>query len=140
MTEKEGNLWQERADYLCVPTSGAVADDGSAIMDTPIAREAAKRFSGLEVDLGRLITARGKHVHLIRPGVLSFPIKQFQWSGPSVQVIERSANELAALVGEAKTILPRPGCGPGELAWDEVAQALASLPDNVVVLRHLSSP
>ena len=136
MVEKDCNLWQERAEFLCIPTSGAVADDGTAIMDTPIAREAAKRFRGLEVDLGRLITSRGNHVHLIRPGVLSFPVKQFQWSRPTVQVIERSAAELAALVGDKKTLLPRPGCGPGELAWDEVAQALASLPDNVVVVQH----
>jgi hypothetical protein len=76
-------------------------------------------------------------VHELRPGLLSFPIKQFQWSGPALDVIGRSAEELAAIVGEATTLLPRPGCGDGELAWEDVAGVLASLPDNVIVIQHV---
>jgi hypothetical protein len=76
-------------------------------------------------------------VHLVRPGVVSFPIQQYQWSGPNLQIIERSARQLAGLVGTAKTLLPRPGCGPGQLPWEEVQKALASLPDNVIVIEHV---
>ena len=90
MNETACNLWLERADYRCILTSGAVAN-GEAVLDTPSAREAAKRYQGLEIDLGRLLTSRGTHVHLVRPDLISFPIKQFQWSGPTVDVIRRSA-------------------------------------------------
>ncbi len=136
MIEKVCNLWLESAEFRCIPTTGATSGDGSAIMDSGIGAEAVKRFAGIDLDLGRLITSRGNHVHIIRPGLISFPTKQYQWSGPSVQVIQRSAAELIALVGAAKTLLPRPGCGPGELAWEQVAAALASLPDNIIVIQH----
>jgi hypothetical protein len=133
--EKVGNLWIESAQYRCIPTSGAV-EDGEAVIESGVALEATRKFDGLRVDLGRLITSRGNHVHLLRPGLLSFPVSQYKWSGPAIPIIERSAHQLAELVGDAKTLLPRPGCGPGELAWEEVAKVLAFLPDNVIVLQH----
>jgi hypothetical protein len=136
MIEKTCNLWLEKADFRCIPTNGAVAD-GEAVLDHFLAKEAADRYQGLGLDLGRLLTQRGNHVHELRPGLLSFPIKQFQWSGPALDVIGRSAEELAAIVGEATTLLPRPGCGDGELAWEDVAGVLASLPDNVIVIQHV---
>ena len=136
MQEKVCNLWIERADYRCIPTSGATNDEGAAIMDSGVGAEAAKKFHNIEFDLGMLLTSRGNHVHLIRPGLVSFPVQQYAWSGPSLQIIERSARELVQLVGEAKTLLPRPGCGPGQLKWEDVAKALESLPDNVIVIQH----
>ena len=136
MIEMACNLWLERADYRCILTTGVVTEEGLAVLESPLAKEAATRFAGLDLDLGRLITARGNHVHVIRQGLVSFPIQQFQWSGPNLQIIERSAQELSGLVGAAKTLLPRPGCGEGELSWEDVSQALASLPDNIVVVQH----
>ncbi len=136
MREKTCNLWSERADFRCIPTTGATAPDGAALMDSGIAAEAARKYRGLETDLGRLLTSRGNHVHVLRPGLLSFPIQQYVWSGPSLQVIERSARELADIVGDATTLLPRPVTGEGSLTWDQVAAALASLPDNIIVVNH----
>ena len=136
MIQKTCNLWLERAEYRCILTSGAVGGDGDALLESRAAREAASKFAGLAGDLGRLIQARGNHVHLIRPGLCAFPIKQFQWSGPTLQVIQRSAHELAELVGKAITLLPRPGCGPGELPLADVVNALSFLPDNIVVVEE----
>ena len=136
MIEKTCNLWIEPAEYRCIPVSGALRE-GCAILDSGVALEAAKKFQGIEQDLGRLIASRGNHVHLIRPGLVSFPVKQYEWARPSLELIGRSARELAALVGTAKTLLPRPGCGPGELTWEEVSKVLASLPDNVIVIQHV---
>ncbi|HPM23590.1 MAG TPA: ADP-ribose-binding protein [Phycisphaerae bacterium] len=133
MIEKNCDLWLEPADYRCILTNAAVSN-GEAVLDTPSAQRAAAKFAGLAEDLGRLLTARGNHVHEIRPGLCSFPIKQYQWAGPSLAVIERSARELAQIVGTGKTLLPRPGCGEGELAWEDVAKVLAALPDNVIVI------
>ena len=133
MIEKACNLWIEPADYRCILTSAAVAN-GEAVLESRSARAAGERFAGLAADLGRMLTARGNHVHLIRPGLCSFPIKQFQWSGPDLQLITRSARELAELVGVAKTLLPRPGCGDGELAWEAVSKAISFLPDSIVAV------
>jgi hypothetical protein len=133
MIEKACNLWIEPADFRCILTSAAVAN-GEAVLESRSARAAGEKFAGLAGDLGRMLTARGNHVHLIRPGLCSFPIKQYQWSGPDLNLITRSARELAELVGTAKTLLPRPGCGDGELAWDAVSKAITFLPDTIVAV------
>lgn len=132
MIEKTCDLWLETAEYRCILTSGAVSN-GEAVFDTRSAREANAKFAGLSTDLARLLSQRGNHVHELRPGLLAFPIKQFQWSGPTLQVIERSGRELLEMVGERKTLLPRPGCGPNQLKWEDVSQALSFLPDNIII-------
>ena len=132
MTEKNCHLWLESAEFRCILTSGAVSG-GAAVLETRSARDAAGKFAGIAEDLGSMILSRGNHVTLVRPGLIAFPIKQYQLSGPSKQIIERSAKELAELVKAAKTILPKPGCGAGELAWEDVKTALAGLPDTVIV-------
>ena len=101
-----------------------------------MAKEAADRFQALDLDLGRLLTSRGNHVHELRPGLVSFPIKQYLWTGVNLPIVERSAHELAGLVGEAKTLLPRPPLGPNDPPWEEIAQVLSFLPDNVIVIQH----
>ena len=133
MIEKTCNLWIERAEYRCILTSAAVTG-GEAALESKSAIEAAKRFAGLAGDLGRLIASRGNHVHVIRPGLCSFPVMQYQWSGPTLAIIERSAHELAALVGSATTLLPRPCAAQGEPTWETVSKALAFLPENIVVV------
>ena len=136
MQEKTCNLWSESAEFRCIPTTAALSEEGEAVLESAVAKQAAKNFSGLALDLGRLIASRGNHCHVILAGLVSFPIQQYQWSGPNLQIIERSARELVGIVGDAKTLLPRPGCGPGELPWEEVAKVLASLPDNIFVIQH----
>jgi hypothetical protein len=136
MIEKTCNLWIESAEYRCILTSAAL-QGGEAVLDTPSARAAAARFAGVALDLGRLLTARGNHVHMIRPGLCSFPVKQFQWASPTLAIIERSAQELLQLVGNSKTLLPRPGCGEGELAWADVAKVLAFLPNNIIIVNEV---
>lgn len=136
MIEKACNVWLEPADYRCIPSTGAVTPDGEAIMDTGIALEAVQRFHNIQLDFGRLLASRGNHVHVLRPGLLSFPVKQYAWAGLSLPTIKRSVSELVALVGNAKTLLPRPVCGDGDPPWDEIAAVLSALPDNVIVVQH----
>src|SRR3990172_9040091 len=136
MNVMTGNMWIEPADYRCVPTCGSVRGDGTAFMDRGIAQEAAKRYVDLEVDLGRLLASRGNHVHQLRPGLLSFPVKQYAWSGANLQVIERSARELCALVGNARTLLPKPTIGEAGPPWEQVVQVLNFLPANIIVIDH----
>lgn len=137
MIEKVCNLWLEPAEYRCIPISGALTPDGLAILDGALGAEAAKRFEGLELDLGRIIASRGNHVQHIGRGLVAFPVKRFQFAKPGLPVIQRSVEELVALVGGAKTLLPRPGCEPGELAWEDVSKLLTGLPDNIIVVQHV---
>jgi hypothetical protein len=136
MQEKVCDLWLESAEYRCVLTSGSLTSEGEAILDTPSARQAAERYHGFGSDLGRLLASRGNHAHVVRPGLISFPVRQFEWAKPSPQIIERSARELVELVGTGKALLPRPGCGDGELDWETVKAAIAFLPDNIIVVHR----
>ena len=105
-------------------------------MDSGVALEATQRFRDIQLDLGRLLASRGNHVHVLRPGLLSFPVKQYAWSPLNIPTIQRSAQELTAIVGTAKTLLPRPIRADSDPPWEEIAAALASLPDNVIVIQH----
>ncbi len=136
MKEKIGDLWLEPADFRCIPTSGATDQNGCALFDSPWALEAARRYRDLDVDLGRLLAARGNHVHVLRPGLVSFPVKQFKWSGVSVPVVQRSARELCALVGDATTVLPRLVDKDDDATWELVLNTLSSLPDNILILKR----
>ena len=136
MLEKSCNIWIERADWRCIPTIGATAPDGAAVLEAQVSREAAQRFRDLEYDLGRLLVSRGNHVHELRPGLASFPIKQYAWASISLDIVRRSAQELARLVGSATTLLARPDLKAGDPPWEEFAKALAGLPDTVTVVKH----
>lgn len=51
----------------------------------------------------------------------------------SLDLIRQSAQELEAIATERKwesVVLPRPGCGAGELSWDEVRPALSEILDD----------
>lgn len=83
-----------------------------------------------------MLSSRGNHVHVLRPGLLSFPVKQFLWSGADLRIIDRSAHEMIAIVGDAKTLLPRPIGAANDPPWEEVLKVLSFLPDNVIVIEH----
>ncbi len=134
MIEKACSFWIEPAEFRCILTHGATDGEGNAILDIGIAVEAIDKFAGLAGDLGRLIVARGNHVHEIRPDLLSFPIKQYQWSGPDLAIISRSAKQLANIVGDRKTLLPKPEIADGGPSWEQIISALAPLPDTVFMV------
>ena len=62
----------------------------------------------------------------------------------SPRIIERSAHQLVSLVerhGFQRIVLPRPGCGAGELQWEEVKKILSPiLDDRFSVITYNSKP
>lgn len=105
-------------------------------MDSRIAMEAVQRFQSLDADLGRLLASRGNHVHELREGLASFPIKQYQWSGVDLNIVIRSGHELCELVGDSITLLPRFNEGANAPPWESFAEALSFLPNNIVIVQH----
>jgi len=134
MKQMVGNFWITKADYRCIPVSGALTPEGAAILDSTIAKQAADRFANLDGDLGRMVAATGSHVYVIRPGVLSFPVKRYLWSALDLEIIKRSGRELAQIVGESKTLLPMPDFGAAGPTAEQIVEALSFLPDNVTLL------
>lgn len=118
-------------------------------MNSGIALEAAQRFIGLSSELGRLITSRGNHVQIIRPEIVAFPVKQYEWQEVVPKIVKQSIQELLELVGDNRTLLPRSGVSPcpertpatdwrfldkHNTAWQEIENILLSLPDTIIVV------
>ena len=149
MIEREVDLWKFRAAAVVITTNGKVKKNGEAVMGRGCAREAALRFPTLASDLGKLISNTGNHVYALRNVALavatpdeidempkalaaawtttlvSFPVKD-TWQEPAkIDLIVRSAGELVELTnqhGWDKVVMPRPGCGNGQLGWDIILE------------------
>jgi hypothetical protein len=128
MLETVGNIWEYAAGGLIViTTNGSLTPDGRAIFGRGVAREAATRFPGLAVKLGRLLKEKGNQVLDLGDGIVTFPVEETPWSLPDRRIIARSAQQLRALADNSRwqrIVVPRPGCGGGGLAWQDVRPLL----------------
>jgi hypothetical protein len=139
VVEITGNLWDQEADIICITTNGFVKNNGKAVMGRGVAKEATERVKGIQTMLGTCIKKYGNAVCPItqynyeKDGeeqtriICSFPTKHNWWEDSDLELIRRSAEQLA-LVVEAyqldSVVVPRPGCGNGNLTWEEVSVIL----------------
>jgi hypothetical protein len=131
MFEAVGDIWEyaDQGTIIAITTNGSLTPDGRAIFGRGVARQAALRFPGLAVKLGTLLAEQGSHVFELGNNVVTFPVEESPWSLPDLRIIARSAKELRVLAdhsGWQRVIVPRPGCGGGGLAWQDVRPLLAT--------------
>lgn len=128
MLEITGDIWEHIGlSVIAITTSGSLTRDGRAVLGRGVAGQAANIVPGLAGTLGRLIGERGNHVFDLGSNLVSFPVEETAWSLPDLQIIGRSAQELASLANAAgwpRILVPRPGCGGGGLAWHDVKPVL----------------
>jgi hypothetical protein len=77
--------------------------------------------------LGRLIQAWGNHCLLLPHRLVAFPVKNLWEEDADLELIERSAYELALLTSVYRwrpVILPAVGTGNGNRTWNEVGPIL----------------
>ena len=113
-------------------------------MGRGVALQAANKFSGLSRQLAALVRVKGNRVHVLeeRKGyrLITFPVKHSWEERADPDLISASAEQLLHLTEVHKSclfILPRPGCGNGQLDWEEVKPLLIHLPDNVFVVTNV---
>ena len=129
MLETVGDIWEhaDRGAIIVVTTNASLTRDGRAVFGRGVARQAVLRFPGLADKLGRLLAEQGSHVFDLGCGIVSFPVEETAWSQPDLRIIARSAEELRELADRSawqQVVVPRPGCGGGGLAWNEVRPLL----------------
>jgi hypothetical protein len=129
MLETIGDIWEyaEPGCIIAITTNGSQTPDGRAIFGGGVARQAACRLPGLAAILGRLLKEQGNHVFDLGNGIVTFPVEETPWSLPDIRIIFRSAQELRLLAdrsGWQHIVVPRPGCGGGGLAWQDVQPVL----------------
>lgn len=146
-----------KADVICITTNGTTTKNGYGIMGRGCALEAKNRFPNIEGRLGRHLINSGNIPGIIndQPLIVSFPVKPAfgeydplllvasqvpkwrrgdivpGWAMKAmVPLIIKSAKKLVDLAEEhkwKKVVLPRPGCGNGELDWKDVCPQLSSI-------------
>lgn len=126
MIEVRGNLWEYPADVRCITTNGTIKKNGECVMGRGCAFEARKKIPGIALLLGADIQKNGNHVGWLWGGnlgemLLRFPVKHNWFEKADIELIKRSADELATWCYDKPNIktvlLPRPGCGNGGLNW-----------------------
>lgn len=140
MIEVTGNLWMYPADVRVITTNGTIKKNGECVMGRGCAAEAKQMFPWLPKMLGDDIKARGNRPHHFKPSdyredIWTFPVKHNWMEKADLELIRASAQYLANIFShpeESETIvvLPRPGCGNGQLKWEDVKPILAPILDD----------
>ena len=138
MREAEGNLWEMPCDLRVITTNPIVNRRGEAVMGRGCAREAKDRVPGIEYRFGGLLKKHGNRVMRLAKlpdgtHLTSFPVKHHWREEADLQLIRRSAGQLARLAdkfGYRKIVIPRPGCGNGRLEWADVQPLLEAASDD----------
>jgi len=134
MLEVAGDIWEHTGrGIIVITTSGSLTRDGKAVAGRGVALQATSRYPWLADKLGSLLREQGNHVFDLGCGIVSYPVEETAWSPPDLRLINRSAKELRLLAdagGWQHIVVPRPGCGGGGLAWQEVRPLLEPWFDN----------
>lgn len=130
MLEEFGDFWHIRGDLFCVTTNGATRISGDAVMGKGVALQARRKYPDIEIELGKLIRLYGNHVFHLGHRIISFPTKHHWRQDSDIKLIKRSATELVMLLENnpvRRVLLTRPGCGNGNLKWDDVKPAIQDI-------------
>ena len=130
MIELQGDMWDKKFDswVRCITTNGSIRSDGELVMGRGNAFQAKMNYPGLAQELGTAVRDCGNVVHyIVKHGLIAFPVK-YKWvEKASLFLIATSLIQLCQLIrqrGIVDVLLPRPGCGNGELSWEEDVRPL----------------
>lgn len=148
MREVRGSVWalSRPFDYVVIPVSIGWRGDGTAVMQSGLARQAAQRYEDLELFYGDHCLRHGPKTGVLvhRPraaasrNLILFPVRplnelhpQLSWNQrPSLLLIERSAKELEEMLAvdylrsTSRVFLTPLGCAQGELEEESVLPVL----------------
>ena len=144
MIEIIGDIWNylDSANAICIPTNGIVKkSDGKAVMGAGLALQALKICPIADEALGLSLQRYGQRVGIIGHYnscyLVAFPTK-VHWKDPSIlSLIETSAQRLVVfsnVMSWKAIVLPRVGCGLGQLQWDDVKVILEKYFDNRFII------
>ncbi len=163
MIEARGDIFglaeKDEVGVAVITTNGFVKINGKAVMGRGCALKALQLYPGIDVELGKRIKRCGNVPHVLRPKLVTFPVKpalvvvsndnivahmkhNFSigdtapgWAARAdPTIIEHSAKLIVKLADASmkdnRFYLPRPGCGAGELCWKDVRQILSQILDD----------
>lgn len=151
MIEVTGDLWDtqrwpETTTWRCITTNGFVKKNGECVMGRGCAKEASLKYPDMPRKLGHAISTYGNKLWAWPKYMLiTFPVKHQWFEKADIDLIKKSAEELLEWMEtfeydeghqgfQGTILLPRPGCGNGQLKWEDVKPVISFLPDNVLVI------
>lgn len=131
------NIWDYApSGWIVIPTNGIVKLNGEAVMGAGLALQAAERFPALPKKLGERLKKSNEVQFFEEYWIVTFPTKH-DWKAKSdLDLIIRSAAQLASYANMYATInrhnrdkkltyyIPHVGCGLGGLQWKDVWPAI----------------
>lgn len=145
-TTKDIDIWdfKDTAEFIVIPVNKQIRND-RLVMGKGVALQATKNVPSIRIRFAYALKRNSFNVCYIRHGLsryVAFPTKVHWREQASLKLIRESAKQLRELIwssGEPNCmcILPKVGCGYGNLAWEDVEPVLREeLPDKnfVVVL------
>jgi hypothetical protein len=140
MKEVTGSLWVFPADIRVITTNGFTKKNGEAVMGRGCALEAAKRYPDFPKLLGEMLRKVGNIPHNFyfserSEEIWTFPVKHAWYEKADLRLIEASAKYFADYFShpehaDTRIVIPRPGCGNGQLRWEDVKPVLEPLLDD----------
>jgi len=155
--ETKGNIWEyfySNEAAVVIPTNGSRDKFGYNVMDSGLALDAKELFPNLPMLIGRSIKKMKGHngvfvfsfptdkVNEVEKKkeynfVFTFPTKYNYWDNVadfkrielSTFQLVKALNQLEKRLGIEKVVVPRVGCGSGNLNWKEVQPILFNLLD-----------
>jgi len=130
--EVSGDIWSHPARWKVITTNGSVRKDGLAVMGRGVAFQAKSRYPNLPLALGRAIQLYGNIVQIFPAWyVIALPVKHAWHQRADIELIERGCRELATNLDATTTAaMVRPGCGNGQLQWEQVKPVIEPLLDD----------
>lgn len=130
MREITGDIWDyhNQGHWIVITTNGAVRKDGACVMGRGVAKQATQKFPYLAHELGKWIKKAGNALHIMPEyKIITFPVKHNWWEKASLELIEYSCASLVACAdfhGLQAVYMVRPGCGNGQLHWENEVRPL----------------
>lgn len=164
MRQAKGNMLYMEGDALCITTNGFIKANGECVMGRGIAKAMSDAFPHLPRVLGASIRKNGNSVQQLdvinNMQVIAFPVKAISaistgsnyvshkhfpigslvpgWAlKADPELITTSAKQLVELINKTNcknVLMPRPGCGAGELDWGDIEPILSSILDDRFII------
>lgn len=130
--EIKADLWTFHAakNLICITTNGMVKKNGEAVMGRGCAAQMKERYPDFPKKLGDRLKEYGNVVMFFKEyGVITFPVKHKWFEKADIELIKKSCLDLSRMVFKLNcpVFLPRPGCGNGQLKWEEVKPVIEPL-------------
>ena len=140
--EAHGDLWDVHAQgsWIAITTNGVIRTNGHGVMGAGLAKQAADRFPSLPSLLGTHLRRFGNLPRSIPSmRIMTLPTKHHFRTASDLALIQNSLQHIQLILTRERIdrlYCPHPGCGLGQLSWQQVRAAIVHVVDHRFLFLH----